>query len=136
MPICLPFFNQRRKVLSQGSQQTISSTQRARTAPPGITSSSKRGQKAGNPRPECMRAESLQSCLTLCDPTNCSLPGSSHHGILSRQEHWSGHHGLLQGIFPSQGSNPRLQHWQAGSLPLGVPIKVLEEGIVKLRRGN
>ena len=23
-----------------------------------------------------------QSCPTLCDPTNCSLPGSSVHGIL------------------------------------------------------
>ena len=23
-----------------------------------------------------------QSCLTLCDPTDCSLPGSSIHGIL------------------------------------------------------
>ena len=31
-----------------------------------------------------------------------------------------GFHALLQGIFPTQGSNPRLlnlQHWQAGSLP-------------------
>ena len=27
-------------------------------------------------------AESLQSCLTLCDPMDCSLPGSSVHGIL------------------------------------------------------
>ena len=24
----------------------------------------------------------IQSCLTLCDPTDCSLPGSSVHGIL------------------------------------------------------
>ena len=29
----------------------------------------------------CLRAELLQSCLTLCDPMNCSLPGSSVHGI-------------------------------------------------------
>ena len=27
-------------------------------------------------------AKSLQSCLTLCDPMNCSLPGFSVHGIL------------------------------------------------------
>ena len=27
-------------------------------------------------------AKSLQSCLTLCDPMDCSLPGSSVHGIL------------------------------------------------------
>ena len=26
-------------------------------------------------------AESLQSCPTLCDPVDCSLPGSSVHGI-------------------------------------------------------
>ena len=27
-------------------------------------------------------AQSLQSCPTLCDPIDCSLPGSSVHGIL------------------------------------------------------
>ena len=27
-------------------------------------------------------AKLLQSCLTLCNPMNCSLPGSSVHGIL------------------------------------------------------
>ena len=30
----------------------------------------------------CMRAKSLQSCLTLSDPMDCSLPGSSVHGVL------------------------------------------------------
>ena len=30
----------------------------------------------------CMHAKSLQSCPTLCDPMDCSLPGSSVHGIL------------------------------------------------------
>ena len=30
----------------------------------------------------CMHAKSLQSCLTLCDPMDCSPPGSSVHGIL------------------------------------------------------
>ena len=29
-----------------------------------------------------MCAKSLQSCLTLCDPVDCSPPGSSVHGIL------------------------------------------------------
>ena len=28
-----------------------------------------------------MRAKSLQSCLTLCDPMDCTPPGSSVHGI-------------------------------------------------------
>ena len=30
-----------------------------------------------------------QSCLTLCDPVDCSLPGSFLNGI-SQKEHWSG----------------------------------------------
>ena len=30
----------------------------------------------------CRHAQSLQQCLTLCDPMDCSLPGSSVHGIL------------------------------------------------------
>ena len=29
-----------------------------------------------------------------------------------------GCHFLLQGIFPTQGSNPSLLHWQVNSLPL------------------
>ena len=30
----------------------------------------------------CVRSKSLLSCLTLCDPMNCSPPGSCVHGIL------------------------------------------------------
>ena len=30
----------------------------------------------------CMRAKSLLSCQTLCNPVDCSLPSSSVHGIL------------------------------------------------------
>ena len=30
----------------------------------------------------CMHAKSLQLCPTLCDPMDCSLPGSSVPGIL------------------------------------------------------
>ena len=30
----------------------------------------------------CACAKSLQSCPTLCDPVDCSPPGSSIHGIL------------------------------------------------------
>ena len=29
----------------------------------------------------CVRAKSIQSCLTLCDPIDYNLPGSSVHGI-------------------------------------------------------
>ena len=34
-------------------------------------------------------AKLLQSCPTLSDPMDCSLPGSSVHGF-SGQEYWSG----------------------------------------------
>ena len=34
-----------------------------------------------------------------------------------------GCHALLQGIFPMQGSNSHLLHWQVGSLPLAPPGK-------------
>ena len=132
-------------------------------------------------------AKSLQSCPTLCNPMDCSLPGSSIHGIFratvlewgaiafshdtecfkhisisalcalqqwawekmsqgsawvpktletresesrsvksdSSQPHglcspWNspgqnttvGSHSLLQGVFPTQGSNPGLPHWR------------------------
>ena len=60
-------------------------------------------------------AKSLQSCPALCDPMDCSPPGSSVWGF-SRQEYWSGLPCLLQGIFLTQGSNPcllHLLHWQA-----------------------
>ena len=37
----------------------------------------------------CARAKSLPLCLTLCDPMDCSLPGSSVHGILqARKLEW------------------------------------------------
>ena len=71
-----------------------------------------------------MYAESLQSCLTLCDPMNCSPPGSSVHGFLNNIG--VGWHVLLQGIFLTQWSNPHLLgllHWQVGSLPLASPGK-------------
>ena len=59
----------------------------------------------------------LQSCPTLCDPMDCSPPGSSVHGILQARR--------LEGVAmpssrassPTQGSNLCLLcllHWQAG----------------------
>ena len=64
-----------------------------------------------------------QSCLTLCNPRDCSLPGSSVHGILNPL-HGMGCHALLQGICPTQGSNPGLPHLQADSLPSEPPGKL------------
>ena len=49
---------------------------------------------------------------------DCSPPGSSVHGDSPGKNTGVGCHSLLQGIFPIQGSNPGLLHWQAYSLPL------------------
>ena len=58
-----------------------------------------------------------QSCPTLCDPMDCSPPGSSVHGISQAR--------ILDGLpFPSPGDlpNPGIESmspvWQADSLPL------------------
>ena len=53
-------------------------------------------------------------CLTLCNPMNCSTPGSSVRGILENTG--MDCHFLVQGIFPDQRFNPHLLHWQADSL--------------------
>ena len=49
---------------------------------------------------------SSQSCPTLSDPMDCSPPGPSVSGnSQARILEWVGCHFLLQGIFPTQGSN-------------------------------
>ena len=69
-----------------------------------------------------------QSCLTLCGPIGCSLSGPSIHGKFPVKSSVVGCHFLLQGISPTQGSNPRLLyllHCQADSVPLchlGSPV--------------
>ena len=48
--------------------------------------------------------------------------------VFSRQEYWNRLHALLQGIFPTEGSNLHflsLLHWPAGSLSLVLPVKSL-----------
>ena len=73
-----------------------------------------------------LRAKWLESCLTLCNPVDCSPPGSSVHGHSPGKNTRVGCHFLLQEIFLIQGSNSHLLcllHWQAGSLPLGPPGK-------------
>ena len=51
-----------------------------------------------------------QSCLTLCNPMDSSLPGSSVHGDSPGKNTGVGCHSLLRRIFPTQGSNPGLRH--------------------------
>ena len=76
-----------------------------------------------------MYVKSLQSYLTLCDAMDSRFlcpwdPPGRNTGM--------GCQALLQGIFPTQGSNPhlrspvRLLHWQEDSLPL-VPLLAPKE---------
>ena len=56
----------------------------------------------------CMYVCSIaKSHPTLCNLMDCSLPGSSVHGIFQARilEHLGGHF-LLQGIFPDSGMKP------------------------------
>ena len=49
---------------------------------------------------------------TLCDPTDCSPPGSSVHGLLQARV-WSGLPFPSPGIFPDHALNLGLLDWQA-----------------------
>ena len=51
-----------------------------------------------------------QSCLTVCDSVDCSLPGYSVHGDSPGKNTGVGCHAVFQGIFPTQGLNPHLPH--------------------------
>ena len=51
-----------------------------------------------------------QSGPTLGSPVDCSPPGSSVHGDSPGKNAGVGCHALLQGVFPTQGSNPGLPH--------------------------
>ena len=52
-------------------------------------------------------AQSLQSCPTLCDPKDCSLPGSSVHRFLqARILQWSGLLCPPPGDLPNPGREP------------------------------
>ena len=69
-----------------------------------------------------VQSEVAQSCPTLCDPMDGSLPGSGSMGF-SRQEYWSGL------PFPSPGDlpNPGLLHcrWILYQLSQGSPVMAL-----------
>ena len=52
-----------------------------------------------------------QLCLTLFDPMDCSLPDSSVHGDSQGKNTGVGCRALLQGMVPTQGSNPSLPNY-------------------------
>ena len=68
-----------------------------------------------------------QSCPTLCNPMVCSLPDSSVHGDSLGTITGVGCYALLQGIFPTQGSNWGLSHCRLHHLShQGIPGSLLE----------
>ena len=81
------------------------------------------------PVPPHMCVKSFKSCPTVCDPMDCSLPGSSVHGIFQAR--------ILEWVaMPSSRDLPPLRdrthpgllpllHWQVGSLPLAPPGKLV-----------
>ena len=63
-----------------------------------------------------LHAELLQSCLTLCDPIDCSLSGSSVHGIFqARVLEWIAF--PSPGDLPDPGIEPGSPALQADALP-------------------
>ena len=55
----------------------------------------------------CVCAKSLQSCPILCDPMDCSLPGSTNRGVLqTRVLEWSSC--PPSGDLPNPGIEPHL----------------------------
>ena len=60
-----------------------------------------------------------QSCLTICDPMDCSPSDSSDHGF-PRLEYWSGLPFPSPGDLPNPGIEPRSPALQADSLPTEV----------------
>ena len=64
------------------------------------------------------KCEVAQSRLTLRDPVECRPPGSTVHGDPPGKNTRVGCHFLLQGIFPTQGSNLGLPHCRHTLYPL------------------
>ena len=60
---------------------------------------------------------------TVCDPMDCSPPVFLCPWDFPGKNTGVGWHALLQGVFPTQGLNPLLLHWQVGTLPLAPPGK-------------
>ena len=67
-------------------------------------------------------SEVAQSCPTLCDPVDCSLPGSSVHGILQIRIR-SGLPFPSPGDLPDPGIEPRSPALQTDALPSEPPRK-------------
>ena len=79
----------------------------------------------------CFESLILFQNLTLCNPMDCSLPGSSIHGILqARILEWVAMPSSRGSSWPRDWTRLCLLHWQVGSLPLaptGMPHNLYTE---------
>ena len=86
----------------------------------------------------CVCAKSLELCLTLYDPMDHSLPGTSVCEIFqARILEWVAMQALLLGIFLIQGLTSHSLmplHWQAGFLALAPPGKPAHLGDRSIRQ--
>ena len=80
-----------------------------------------------------MKTLVAQSCPILCNPMDCSLPGSSVHGIFqARILGWVAI-SFSRGIFLTRRSNPGLPHYRQTPYPLshqGSPKKVKVKALI------
>ena len=77
-----------------------------------------------------------QSCLTLCDPMDCSPPMSFVKDSLGKNG--VSNHALLQGFFPTRRSNPGLPHYRRILYHMkhqGSP-RILERVVYPFSRGS
>ena len=83
-----------------------------------------------------------QSCPTVCDLTDCSLPvhGGLHVVLcpcgFSRQEYWNGLPCPPPGDLPNPGIEPRSPALQADSLPAEPHGKIQNVGISQTNKFN
>ena len=73
-----------------------------------------------------------QSYLTICNPMDCSPPGSSVHEIL-QQEYWSGLPCPSPGELPNPGIKSGSPALQADSLPSEPPRKPYKYNYVHIQ---
>ena len=73
----------------------------------------------------CMNAQLLSHVQLFATPWDCSLSGSSVHGI-SRQEYWNGLPFPSPRDLPDPGIEPRSPTLRADTLPSEPPVKYNE----------
>ena len=76
-----------------------------------------------------MKVLIVQSCLTLCDLTDCSLPGFFVLGIF-RSEYWSELSFVSPGDLPDLGIEPGSPTLQGNSLLSEPPGKLCESKVI------